>query len=402
MIKELYQIKEKTTSLNISANAVDSLMKKHIVKSGCRVYHNGFLGVSGTLGEPDEQAWRDAKDNLEDRVKYPFMPETGRRTRDLRGRSMTDNEFLTGADDFLNDITQAFPGLTLSNKIQIIERETSISNDAGLELVDLDRIYSLQVLVRGKGSVNVFDTGIMGDYRDFSWEEALSEAKLQLNAFCTAVDLPKSSQLPILIMPEHVSYKLSQWLSGEAVNRGSSLFCGKLGQTLFNSALSLSLDRTKESLMIPFFDTEGVSIERYPLIEGGKLTGFYADKKAAEKYGLPRTGSAGGDYDEAPTLSDCPSVLFECEGKSARELFNGELGALVYITSGGDWTNEGDLASPVQLAYLTDGEKLLGRLPEFNISGNLYNILGEGYLGLSSDRPIGGSRALAIRVNVSL
>ena len=38
MVKELYQIKERELALNITNGVVDSVRKKNVTKSGCRVY----------------------------------------------------------------------------------------------------------------------------------------------------------------------------------------------------------------------------------------------------------------------------------------------------------------------------------------------------------------------------
>ena len=55
MIKELYQQTVREVSLNVSAGRVDSLRRKNITKSGCRVYDNGYIGVAGCLGLPTAQ-----------------------------------------------------------------------------------------------------------------------------------------------------------------------------------------------------------------------------------------------------------------------------------------------------------------------------------------------------------
>ena len=52
MQKELYQIERSEVSLNISEGAVTEVRRKHIVRSGCRVYDGGKLGISGVFGEP--------------------------------------------------------------------------------------------------------------------------------------------------------------------------------------------------------------------------------------------------------------------------------------------------------------------------------------------------------------
>ena len=50
MVKELYQTILRETSLNVTSGEIDSIRKKSITKSGCRVYRDGFLGIAGTLG----------------------------------------------------------------------------------------------------------------------------------------------------------------------------------------------------------------------------------------------------------------------------------------------------------------------------------------------------------------
>lgn len=59
----------------------------------------------------------------------------------------------------------------------------------------------------------------------------------------------------------------------------------------------------------------------------------------------------------------------------------------VVIASGGDMTPEGHYARPVQMAYLVENGKLVGRLPELNISGNFFELLGKDYLGTVHGTP---------------
>jgi len=68
-----------------------------------------------------------------------------------------------------------------------------------------------------------------------------------------------------------------------------------------------------------------------------------------------------------------------------KEILNGDKGILIFISTGGDYSPEGKLASPVQLAFLTDGDKLIGRLPQLQISSNLFDMYGNAFRGASSD-----------------
>ena len=50
---------------------------------------------------------------------------------------------------------------------------------------------------------------------------------------------------------------------------------------------------------------------------------------------------------------------------------------------GGGFSDTGEYAMPVQMSYLTDGEKILGRLPPFTMRSNLFDMFGKDFIGVS-------------------
>ena len=101
MVKELYQTILRETSLNVTSGEIDSIRKKSITKSGCRVYDGSYLGVSGVLGEPTPEAWTQAEANLSRRIPCPWGPETGKRRTCRRGTAMDASRFLQLAEELL-------------------------------------------------------------------------------------------------------------------------------------------------------------------------------------------------------------------------------------------------------------------------------------------------------------
>ena len=73
--------------------------------------------------------------------------------------------------------------------------------------------------------------------------------------------------------------------------------------------------------------------------------------------------------------------------KTAESIAQVVPGKSVYVmsASGGDYTPSGHYATPVQMAYLVENGSVVGRLPELNISGDFFTILGEDYLGAIPD-----------------
>ena len=402
-MRELYQETIRETSLNITRWAVDSIRRKTITKSGCRLYTNGHIGVAGTFGQPDETTWQEAEANLAQQIPYPYAVTEGiRRTVDLREETRDDTELTAEIEACLRVCQERYPDLVLSNKINMVDLEVRLSNDAGTELIHRDRFTAIALLIKHADSVNVFDSVFETIHRRFDRDLFLKNMDALLEAFSIPAVLPEKDKPLIVISQSEVLYKLQEELSGRKMGRGASLFSGKTGRPLFAEHFSLYRNASEEVFGEPFFDMEGTTLahDRMTLIDRGVILTPYADKKTAADFGLPLTASAGGGYDDVPNL-DSRSLTIASDGRTLKDLLQGEPGIFVAVASGGDFTSEGLYASPVQMAYLTDGERLIGRLPEFSLSSSLADLFGQDFVGVTSDTPFSHEHLAVIRMKIS-
>ena len=60
-------------------------------------------------------------------------------------------------------------------------------------------------------------------------------------------------------------------------------------------------------------------------------------------------------------------------------------GKAVYLsnTGGGDMTTSGEISIPAIVAYLYEDGKLIGKLPEFTVTGSIFDILGKNFIGIA-------------------
>ncbi len=402
MIKELYKKTTRETSLNVTQSKIDSVRKKSITRSGCRVYNNGYIGVSGTLGEPTDVSWQEAEANLSAQIPYPYDPEKNKkRVRDLREINIDDKEFISVMEDILDILHKEYPGFIFSNKINMIETEISLSNDLNLDYISYDKTIGIDLLAKDVESVNIFDTGVICQSRRLEKENILKIAREMLQDYKNKMILPKNEKAIVAISESQVLGKIIEELNGEAIGRGTSLLCNKINSKVFSKDFSVFKDNTEGKYHTPFFDMEGVVNEndKCALIGKGVVIKGYTDKKNAEAFSVPLTGAAGGAYDEVPTLG-ISNFSIEPSNKTLKEMLNGELAIVIIMASGGDFTSKGDYASPVQMAMLTDGEHLIGRLPEFGISGNIFDLFGDDFIGLTKDKPFMGEHVLVTKMRV--
>ena len=400
MIKELYQQTVREVSLNVSAGRVESLRRKNITKSGCRVYDNGYIGVAGCLGQPTADTWAAAERALARQVPTA-PPETGReRVREQGEALIPAEEFRAGCEELLAELRAEFPDFVLSNKLQMTDVEMRLENDAGLKYIDRKRSYAMVLLVKRAGSPNMYDSHLLGVSRRFDLEGWLDQARQVLTAHRTLLPMPEGERF--LILDSAMGDALGNFsildkaLSGREYLAGTSLFQGRLGQPLFDPRVTLSYDVTGTEWLARddvFFDKEGTTLpgDRVNLIEHGVLRNLATNKRYAAQLGLASTGGAFGDYDSAPALDALP-ILLVSTGETLAQLTAGRDCIVPLIASGGDWTDAGDYATPVQCAYLYRDGKLVGRLPEFNLAVKLNDLFGKDFVGVSADRFFGERR----------
>ena len=407
MIKELYQQTVREVSLNVSAGRVDSLRRKNITKSGCRVYDNGYIGVAGCLGQPTADTWAAAEQALARKVPAA-PPETGKeRVREQGEALIPAEEFRAGCEELLAGLRAEFPDFVLSNKLQMTDVEMRLENDAGLRYIDRKRSYAMVLLVKQVGSPDMYDSQLLAVSRRFDREGWLAQARQVLTAHRTLLPMPEGERFLILDSAMGDALQnfsiLDKALSGREYLAGTSLFQGRLGQPLFDPRVTLSYDVAGTEWLArddPFFDKEGTTLpgDRVDLIEHGVLRNLATNKRYAAQLGLASTGGAFGDYDSAPALAALPLILAST-GETLEQLTAGRDCILPLIASGGDWTDAGDYATPVQCAYLYRDGKLLGRLPEFNLAVKLNDLFGKDFVGVSTDRLL-GQRVLAFEGTV--
>ena len=74
-------------------------------------------------------------------------------------------------------------------------------------------------------------------------------------------------------------------------------------------------------------------------------------------------------------MPTCPSLKTLVRGKAI----------YIAVTSGGDMTPSGDVGLPVLAAFVYEDGKLLGRLPEFSLSANIFDLLGKDLIGVAKN-----------------
>ena len=385
MKKETIIIREKDIAVKVQNSKVNAIRTKDISRKAVRVYDNNYLGVSGAVGETSLNIIeQQAIENLQTKIAYPYaLTKNLKDHRNYIENYQSEKDFVSTAETIVETLRSNFDDFIFSETIDLKEVEHQFKNSENLDLVYKDQIMNLGLLVKEKSSANLFDTVLMYSGRHFDINQFVAFNKKLLNACRHKVALPKKEKLPVFMIQSHqVKGFLMRNLNGEVYANGGSLFDKKVGETLFNKKITLIQNYDSKIVQRSFFDNEGCVLEndQLPLIENGMLKRVFTDKKTAAKHNLEHTASASGNYDDIPKVTGT-SVTFKTDSTELKKVLGNQRAILVILSAGGDFNADGKFASPVQSAYLFDGEEVLGKLPEFSIESNIYDMLGEDYIG---------------------
>jgi PmbA protein len=192
---------------------------------------------------------------------------------------------------------------------------------------------------------------------------------------------PPEGRLPVLFTPNGSSAVLMpvrQALSGKSVLQGVSPLGGRLGETVFDAALSVTDDPLLEARVASRpADDEGVPSRRLPLIERGVVRNFVYDLETAARSGAESTGHGRRGTFGKPGISFSNLVMDLGALDEAALLAELRHGLVVDELIGVGQGNVigGSFSHPVALAWRVDGGEITGRVKDAAVAGNSYELL---------------------------
>jgi PmbA protein len=166
--------------------------------------------------------------------------------------------------------------------------------------------------------------------------------------------------------------------NGKTVLEGASPLGEKLGKSVFDKKFSLWDDPT-----LPYrpgsrpCDDEGVPGQHTPLVSHGVVKNFLYDLQTAALAGKKSTGHGSRGRGSLPTPA--PTALVVTPGSVTFDSMVADIkeGLVVEQLMGAEQGNilGGDFSGNVLLGYKIENGKLVGRVKDTMVSGNVYKIL---------------------------
>lgn len=233
-------------------------------------------------------------------IAVPFVPETAdfspmdRAKACLEAFKVSDSKDYTAAGTLTNTLVRVV-----------------IVNSHGIKAECATTQAEFSCLFTGPNSSG-FATDTVRDVRKLDFvglaKRALDKAKLSANP---SGEVP-AGQHTVILEEEAVSdlVMFLNWLGfgGKTFNDGESYMCGKIGQQITGSNITIYDDAADPRTFGLPFDFEGVPKQKVTLIENGVAKGVVHDQKSAKKAGAKSTGHSLGGWAGATSVVLAPGA----------------------------------------------------------------------------------------------
>ena len=386
---EIYRFHSVSDPISFEANRLKETIHRESSGVALRVIADGQVGFSSTTNPEDEEQLVDrvaAVAPYGDQARFTFSSPAGVPEVPVFDRKVTDlsfDEMAHTGQTMIDRLRSKWPELACEASIGKSRAEVKVVNTAGVNLSFEQTVYYLWVsgtLIRGTDMLHVGDA--FSSSRVVDVGDRLIASVIQQLDSAKDLAVPPLGEVPIMFTPKGFASCLLRPLlagfSGKKIADASSPLTRKMGDRIVSERMTI-----RDNPLIPFatgsrpFDDEGVPSETITLIEHGHLASFLFDLRTAGLTGTRSTASAHRGL-SAPPSPDVSVIDVEPGDCSLDDMLSGiKAGLIVEQVLGAGQGNElgGDFKVNVLLGYRVENGRIVGRVKDTVISGNVYRVL---------------------------
>jgi len=386
---EVYQVSSEETEVRFEANRLKQLQTGQQTSIALRIIKQGKTGyaTSTTVGDGQElinNAVETAKFGTVARFQFPgrtSYPQVD--IFDSAVESVPIKKMITIGEEMITTITDHTPGIICEAGVSRGVISVRIINSHGGQAEYRKSFFSLSI----EGSlIQETDMLFVGDSESSC--HPVEDSKKVTDIVLWQLEMAKNRasaptrQLPVIFTPDGIASSLISPLmsafNGKVVLEGASPIGNRQGEIVFDKKLDLRDDPT-----IGYrpgsrpCDDEGVPSQSTPLITEGKVNNFLYDLQTAALAGRRSTGNGSRGRVGLPTPA--ASTLIISPGNTSFEEMLADIkeGLVIEYLMGAEQGNVlgGDFSGNVLLGYKVENGKIVGRVKDTMVSGNVYEAL---------------------------
>jgi len=386
---EVYSLATEEAPVQFEANRLKSLVTRESFGVALRIIQDGRMGFAAGMGPPDpeflvQSALETAEFGAPARFTLPGpAPYAPVETYDPAIEAVAVEAMAAVGQQAIDQVRAAFPEVQCDATVARRVIRATVVNSAGVHAASRTSVFSARISgtwVRGTDMLFVGDS--RASCRPGLDLSPIVEATLQQLEWCRATVPAPAMGAPVVFTPRAFAQAftpaLSLGFSGKTVLQGTSPLGELVGQACFDPRLTLVDDPTIAYCPgAQAFDGEGVTSQRRVLVDHGVLQGFVYDLQTAGLAGKGSTGNAGRGLTSLPAPDINVLVVEPGDLTFAAMLAQVDDGLVVEEMLGSSQGNVlgGDFSGNVLLGYRVRGGRIVGRVKDTMVAGNVYRSL---------------------------
>ena len=394
---EVYQSQSRSNPIFFEANRLKSVLTNHSEGVALRLWKNGRPGLAVSHGQVEANTLVEkaiALSQLNPPADYIELTPGTQQDYPNLGSWVETKQLLTWGEGAISSLRETYSDILCSAELDCEAETTRLLNSLGLDCGYTDTTLSSYLnveWVRGDDFCSISD----GEIERYTLNLSKTVKRIEESLQCCEHNVaPPGGRVPILFTAKAADLlwdTLSAALNGKQVFERASPWAEKQGELVTSGQLTLSQDPSFGPYSWPF-DDEGTLTQPLVLIQDGVLHNFYCDRTIGRLLG---TGCTGNGYrpnlGSYPTPSLCNLIISGGQERSFDDLVASLDDALIVdqiLGSAGGIS--GDFSINVDLGYRIKDGKILGRVKDTMVAGNIYHCLRH-LVELGSDREWNGS-----------
>jgi PmbA protein len=413
LLKQAKKVADEAEVFSVSRSETDAVFEtnrlKHVVTretSGraLRLIKGGRIGFSASnkvdgTKELVQMALEMAPFGAEAKFRFPSSERYSRvEVYDPGIEQVTEEQMVELGQSLIDKVRAQTTELICQGGVSKNTISVEIMNSRGGRATYKKSVFSLSVegvLIRGTDMLFVGDSE--SSCRPISDHKTVSHNTLEQLERAKETASSVEGKLPVIFTPIGVAstllMPLAMAVNGKTVLQGASPLGHRKDEQVFDKKLSIRDDPMIEYRPgSRFCDDECVPSQRTPLIAKGVVANFLYDLQTAALAGTKSTGSASRSLASLPSPSLSAIVIEEGDTSFENMLADIKDGLVVEELMGASMGNVlgGDFSGNVLLGYRVQNGKLVGRVKDTMVTGNIYEVLKEVSAIGNKSRWVGG------------
>ncbi|MBD2183927.1 TldD/PmbA family protein [Planktothrix sp. FACHB-1355] len=377
---EVYQSRSLSKPVFFEANRLKQLESAQAEGTALRLWKEGRPGLAVAYGPVEPKALIEraiALSDLNEPEPIELVADSIASYPD-EGKAVSVDRLVAWGKEAIALIRDAYPEVLVSAEWECEVETTRLVNSHGLDRQHSDTTLSCYLgaeWVRGDDFLSVSDGQTQRDRLD---PAALAQQILLRLDWAQENVAPPTGRVPVLFTAKAADMlwgTVQAALNGKMVVEGASPWSDRLSCKVIADILTLSQQPDRGPFSCPF-DDEGTPTRTLTFIRNGTLQLFYADITTGRRLGSGTTGNA-----IRPGLGSYPTPgLFNLSiepgsGSMLDLIAQIDDGLVVDQILGGGPGISGDFSVNVDLGYRVQQGKIVGRVKDTMVAGNVYTAL---------------------------